>query len=394
MLEKIKKMRKNDYIHLLKIIISFIPGMFLKRIKKDIWIISERENDAKDNGYYLFKYIEENKLKDDVFYAINKKSNDYNKISQFDKNIIKFGSIKHHIYTWACNKNISSQVGGGLPNRICYTLQMKNIYKFKSIFLQHGITQAKPEWLESYKNKIDLFCCVSPREREFVIKELGYPEEVVKNIGFCRYDGLESNKEKKQILFMLTWRSNLVSDNKEDYKKYEKIFLESNYYKTIDQYINNEKLINFLEKNNYEFIVYLHDNMQIYIDLFIPNSKNIIMANKNKYDIQTLMKESKYLITDYSSVAFDCAYMKKPLQYFQFDDENYRKIHYPEGYFKYEKDGFGKITTSIDESINEIIKMNENNFEMEEIFQNRVNEFFKYVDKNNCERIYKEICNI
>ena len=57
MLEKIKKMRKNDYIHLLKIIISFIPGMFLKRIKKDIWIISERENDAKDNGYYLFSFI-------------------------------------------------------------------------------------------------------------------------------------------------------------------------------------------------------------------------------------------------------------------------------------------------------------------------------------------------
>ena len=394
MIDKIKKMRKNDYIHLIKIIISFIPGMILKIIKKDIWLISERENDAKDNGYYLFKYIKDNKLKEDVFYAINKKANDYKKIAKYSKNIIKFGSVKHHIYTWACNKNISSQTGAGLPNRVCYTLQMKNIYKFKSIFLQHGITQNKVEWLEASKNKIDLLCCVSKREKKFIEEELGYKEDVVKNIGFCRYDGLTSVGTKKQILFMPTWRQNLVSDNKEDYAKYETIFINSNYYKTIMNYINNDELISFLEKKNYKFIIYLHDNMQIYLNLFNSKSKNIIIENKSEYDIQQLIKESEYFITDYSSVAFDFAYMEKALQYFQFDLENWRKIHYKEGYFKYDNDGFGKILTKIDDSVNEIINREKDNFKMESVYRERVKEFFKHVDNQNCERTYKEIYDL
>ena len=107
--------------------ISFFPGILLRCFKQDIWLISERIKDAKDNGYCLFKYIMDNELKKNTYYAIDKKSNDYNKIKKYDKNIIQFGSFRHHIYTWACNKNISTQVGSGLPNRICYTLQMKKI---------------------------------------------------------------------------------------------------------------------------------------------------------------------------------------------------------------------------------------------------------------------------
>lgn len=394
MLEKIKKMRKNDYKHLLKIIITFFPGMLFRILKKDIWIISERENDAKDNGYYLFKYIQENNLKENVFYAINKKSNDYKKIAQFDSNIIEFGSLKHHLYTWACTKNISSQVGSGLPNRICFTLQNLKIYRFKSIFLQHGITQNKVDWLEASKNKIDLICSASDREKKFMVQELGYLESVVKNIGFCRYDGLVSNKENKSILFMPTWRKNLVSDNVEEQGKYEKIFLNSNYYKTIQSYIKNQKLIDFLEKNEYIFYLYLHDNFQIYNKLFKCNSKRIIIADKSEYDIQQLMKDSAYLITDYSSVAFDFAYMEKPLQYFQFDLSNFRKQQYEEGYFRYQEDGFGEVINTEENSINNIILHSKNNFKMEEKYITRVHKFFQNIDRNNCKRTFEEISKL
>ena len=61
-IEKIKKMKKNDYKHLIKIMISFFPGILLRCFKQDIWLISERIKDAKDNGYCLFKYIMDNEL--------------------------------------------------------------------------------------------------------------------------------------------------------------------------------------------------------------------------------------------------------------------------------------------------------------------------------------------
>ncbi|MDT9414117.1 CDP-glycerol glycerophosphotransferase family protein [Escherichia coli] len=39
--------------------------------------------------------------------------------------------------------------------------------------------------------------------------------------------------------------------------------------------------------------------------------------------IQTAFKDADLLITDYSSVAFDIAYMKKPIIYFQFDSDTF-----------------------------------------------------------------------
>ena len=54
---KIKKMTIKDYISLVKIIITFFPGKIYKIFNPDIWLISERENEARDNGYWLFKFI-------------------------------------------------------------------------------------------------------------------------------------------------------------------------------------------------------------------------------------------------------------------------------------------------------------------------------------------------
>lgn len=45
-----------------------------------------------------------------------------------------------------------------------------------------------------------------------------------------------------------------------------------------------------------------------------------------KYDVQQLLKESLLLITDYSSVFFDMMYMNKPVIFYQFDENQYRKV--------------------------------------------------------------------
>lgn len=96
------------------------------------------------------------------------------------------------------------------------------------------------------------------------------------------------------------------------------------------------------------------------------------------------------LITDYSSVAFDFAYMNKPLIYYHFDYRKYRKNQHPEGYFKYEKDGFGpvvKTKESLYKYIDEII----DDFKNTKKYEERVKQFFDLRDKNNCKRIYEKI---
>ncbi len=68
-----------------------------------------------------------------------------------------------------------------------------------------------------------------------------------------------------------------------------------------------------------------------------------------------ILTDSSLLVTDYSSVFFDFAYMDKPVLYFWFDDENFF-AQYEKGYFNCRKDGFGPVVKTKDGVISFIIK--------------------------------------
>ncbi len=102
---------------------------------------------------------------------------------------------------------------------------------------------------------------------------------------------------------MFTWRKQFEND--------EKTFLDSKYYSTIQDLIKDTRLSDLLEKENLELYMCLHDNMIPYKDKFITTNSRIKIVDKTENSIQELLRECKYLITDYSSVAFDFAYMKK-----------------------------------------------------------------------------------
>jgi CDP-glycerol glycerophosphotransferase (TagB/SpsB family) len=108
-------------------------------------------------------------------------------------------------------------------------------------------------------------------------------------------------------------------------------------------------------------------------------------------DIQTLLKESSLLITDYSSIFFDFAYMKKPLLYYQFDEEEFRKRQYEEGYFSYRKDGFGSVVKNEERLVDAINDCIDKNFTTPPLYSKRADKFFALRDKNNSERIYQAI---
>ena len=241
-----------------------------------------------------------------------------------------------------------------------------------------------------YKNtKFNEFICGAKPEYEFVKKEFGYKEEAVKYLGFCRFDNLHNFKVKNQILIMPTWRKWIPSLtwSEEDKDKGKNEFLKTEYYTHYNKLINNKEFIQYLEENNMKAIFYLHYEMQGYRELFSTSCSNIIIADNNAYDVQELLKESKILITDYSSVAFDFAYMKKPIIYYQFDKERYDKNHYSRGYFNYERDGFGKVIYSSNNIVKHIcdIKLNY------KLYINKCENFFTINDSNNCKRYYEEI---
>jgi CDP-glycerol glycerophosphotransferase (TagB/SpsB family) len=100
------------------------------------------------------------------------------------------------------------------------------------------------------------------------------------------------------------------------------------------------------------------------------------------------------LVTDYSSVFFDFAYMEKPVMYYQFDATKFQKYHYRQGVFSYQEHGFGPVIDNCDCAVDYIIDRIRSNYRMEDKYVDRVSDFFAYTDKKNTERNFEAICEL
>lgn len=370
-------------VQLNKILIcSLIACIFIK--DKDIVLIGERKNEAKDNGYWLFKYIRENYPKEKLYYIIDKQSDDIEKIKPLG-NIIYMDTFKHYLYYIASKKLICAHQGSCTPQSPWFwKLRDIGILKKKRVYIKHGIIKEKINTHMYSNTNFEKIICGAKPEYDFVKKELGYPNNSVKYLGLCRFDQLHNFKVKKQILVMPTWRQWIPNST---WGGKEEDFLKSDYYNKYNELLNSKFLNEYLTDNDMKLIFYPHYETQPFLKFFKINNSRIILATNKNYDVQQLLKESSILITDYSSIAFDFAYMKKPIIYYQFDKDLYYEKHYSKGYFEYERDGFGPVIQNINQ-LKQAFEEIDNN---KNIYLERVDNFFTIHDDKNCERHYREI---
>lgn len=395
LISKLRMLKFNDLLSILYFLLAIPFALIFKLRRKDLWLICESDNEARDNGYWLFKYLIENNCKCYPVYAVKKKSADYKKVKDLGK-VVEYGGLTHWIYYLAARVNISSQKGGKPNAALCYFLEISGLLKNKRVFLQHGITLSNAKWLYYKHTKMRLFICGCLPEYKYVKDNFGYPRDYVKYIGFCRFDQLHDFKIKKnQILVMPSWREWLSYNTiARDKFNYSGDFRTSKYYNYWNSFLHSQELGDLLEETDCYIIFYPHRNMQPFLKEFSVKNNRIKLASATEYDVQELLKESQLLITDYSSVCMDFSYMQKPVLYYQFDLHEFREGQYEKGYFDYEKDGFGRVAFNESELISFLKAEIDNQFELSDAYKDRIRDFFVINDTKNCERTYNEILKI
>ena len=370
---------------LINMIIAYIIYPFNKgRFKnRNIWIVGGNAGELfVDNGRAMYEYLRA-KQQEEVYWVVNKNAKIAKKIP--GKKLIK-GSVKSYLYFMNAkvalfSHSISADI---VPYLFVVPLINKFHKKVFKVFLNHETVGFKVRQVKSY----DLNICDSEFEKK-VKTEIWWevPKKSAVITGYPRYDKLYNLQiMEKQIFFMPTWRNWIKTEN----TKIE----DTKYFQNIANFITNKKLNDYLEKNNIKLNIYIHQLMQDYLKNFgnIKLGKNIKILPK-EVNITEELQKSKILITDYSSVAYDFYYLDKPIVFFQFDKSEYEeKVG---SYVDLDKDLFGKQAKTVENCVNEIIKISENNFHYDKFMKQKSdklkNKFLKYIDKKNCERVYDEI---
>ncbi len=375
-IKKIIQINANNKIKTIgykAIYLSLLPYMKNKKI----WLIGDRKVSADDNAEHLFKYCINQK--DDIhkYFIINKDAPDYARLNKECKNIVAFGSVKHKLLFTFSDKLISSQVNKFILNPFLVSNQFlyNGALLHDECFIQHGvILHDVSGWIKKYLYNLSLFVTSAEAEWESIAHtNYNFETERIQLLGLPRYDNLV-DKAKKQILFIPTWRRDLEDSQR---------LVNSEYFDNINSFLNNERLIKLAEEYDYSLVFRPHPELWQHLELFdIPKEFRISDESYSK-----LFGESAVMITDYSSIAFDFAYLQKPLIYYQTQD--FENFHYEKGYFDYETMGFGEIINTEKDLINKIEFYMKNGSVLEDEYKQRSEKFFKFHDKNNSKRIYE-----
>lgn len=391
-----KKNRKDSR----KAIFVRLLTAFLKIFtRKKMWIISDRIDRADDNGEAFFQYVSALSQRDiKAYFALSPESADYKRMKKIGK-VIPFLGKRYKILYLLADCIVSSQGEDYIfrPFQQCSGLYRDLAQSQKFIFLQHGvICNDLSDWLSRFNKNISMFVTTTALEYESILNgNYDYTSSVVKLTGLPRHDKL-CHQEKKMITIMPTWRAYLVTgaDVKTGRRELGSGYCKSQYFVMFSKLLNSQRLFDAAQKMGYTIAFHSHPNMLAAKDAMKKDHRLAMLDEGTPY--RTIFAESNLLVTDYSSVAFDFAYLRKPIVYFQQDrDEFFSGAHtVKKGYFDYEEDGFGEVEYSVEALVDRIIEYMEDGCKLKEKYRKRIDETFPFSDQNNCQRVYEEILKL
>ncbi|PLR33041.1 beta-1,3-glucosyltransferase [Chimaeribacter californicus] len=361
----------------------------------DYWLLMDRETQADDNAEHLYRYIRDNHPEQKIIFALSEHSHDWARLDREGFNLVAFGSTRHEAVLKSCAKIISSHADQCVVNY----LGPKMLSGRHFIFLQHGVIKDDLSVWLNQKEHIDCFVTSSKAEYLSVCGEgspYKYGKKEVVLSGLPRYDQLVNNQKVngKMLLIMPTWRSNIVGagNGAGHEREINPDFMSTRFAQAWMSLLNAPELAQLTKKYGYQVVFFPHANLTPYLPKFQVPDYISVMGHADMA-IQTLFKQATFMLTDYSSVAFDMAVQRKPSIYYQFDeDEVFSGGHtYRKGYFSYRENGFGPVVTEQSDVLAELDTMMARGGLTLPAIQQRIEETFPHRDGGNCARTYRAI---
>ena len=137
-----KLKRLFTYIRVfLEMVAAEAVSLFLRKkpAYRDLWIVSERGTEARDNGYHFFKYLRREHPAINAVYIIADHSPDREKVASLGT-VVPYGSFKHYLCFILAKYRVSTHIEGYSPDILFFNKFGKLFSdKAKKVFLQHGI---------------------------------------------------------------------------------------------------------------------------------------------------------------------------------------------------------------------------------------------------------------
>ncbi|MBC7172551.1 MAG: CDP-glycerol glycerophosphotransferase family protein, partial [Polyangiaceae bacterium] len=243
----------------------------------------------------------------------------------------------------------------------------------------------------------------SPAEAGAIVRDCGpykFSSKEVLLSGLPRHDALlaGSDTTEKLVIIMPTWRRWLMGTvlGRGSKRALNPDFPSSEYAERWRSFLHSSRLRDLATRHGYRVVFFPHANVQPYLGWFDAPSHIEVMRHHGEGSIQELFRRAALMVTDYSSVAFEMAYLRKPVVCYQFDKERmFQGTHTTrQGYFDYERDGFGPVATDEDELLSSLDALLERGGAPSAKYLERMERTFAFRDGGCCRRVFEAISDL
>ena len=363
------------------------------------WLLMDRDTQADDNAEHLYRYIREHHPEVNAWFLLRESSHDWARLRRAGFRLIAFGSLAHKMALLNAEHLISSHadpyVAQYLPAHY-YGDSGQPVFTF----LQHGVIQSDLSGWLNYR-PIRRFITSAQVEYDSIVGDgsrYRFTKREVALTGMPRHDALlrkrKTRPAPRHMVVMPTWRHSLMGETlgMTNDRMRNPDFTKSVFYRTWRGLLASDELVGLARRHGYELVFFPHANLKPYLDDFrLPNVR--VLGHGDVESIQDVFLDTAALITDYSSVAFELAYLKRPVVYYQFDeDELFQGGHFTEkGYFDYRKHGFGPVCTNEQGVLRAVASILATGCAPAMPYAQRMREFFAFRDGRCCERVFELI---
>lgn len=363
----------------------------------DAWVLMDRVANAGDNAERLFTWLRAARPEINAWFVIEPGTTDWRRLRrEGHRRVIPRGSLRWKLLMLNCRHLISSHIDQPIIRPAEIVRLREPGWRFT--FLQHGVIKDDlSNWLNT--KRIDVMVTSTPQEHASIAGDhtpYVLTTREVQLTGLPRFDrllevGARFAPERRDLVLVApTWRVQFVPLVKpgSHERRIDPSLFESEFLRSWLGLLGSPALADAAARHGLTVAFLPHPDLQPALpDLDLPpHVRPLTFAD---HDAQELFARSAVLVTDYSSMAFNAAYINRPVVYFQFDREAVLSGSHlgRRGYFDYQALGFGPVAETLDGAVDAIVATLDAGREPLPEYQRRIDAAFPMRDGGCCARV-------
>lgn len=366
----------------------------VRRRFRDAWVFIDREGDADDNAEHLYRWVRQHHPEVNAWFLLRRDSRHWQRLAAEGFRLMA-PSVSRRLLLHHAAHVISSHVelvddasGQGAHPRRRFT------------FVPHGISKDDvSHWLNAFA--IDRFITSCPDEHASIVRDGSayvFTEQTARMTGLPRRDRLWQMARStpvdqvRLLLLMPTWRASLVDGRAGATGDPAARLQSSAFWQAWSSLLRQPALSALADRAGLRVALMAHANLVPLLDgSDLPSWIELYRAGHDQF--QPLLCQTAALVTDYSSVAFEMAFLRRAVFYYQPDraafyagDHNWRP-----GYFDYDRDGFGPVALDAESLIGQLESFVARGMRPDEVHLDRMQRSHPVPDDQACRRVFDSI---